>query len=315
MRKFTKYFTSILLIIMLIIVISFKIKSSICFDLVKEYSKNKILSSHYDLTADFYNIPYKDIESNPMYLDIYKSKYKPSEPSPVIIYVHGGAWTSGSKKIPNVMIPFLNVLRKNGFSIVSISYELMDDNINFNKQICDVKDAIRWVNKNKDIYNFNCNNIGLVGFSAGAHLSLMASYSDENEFIDDYELSSYSSNVNYVIDLFGPTDLSTLNPINDYYDFSTVVSNLGETENIIYEYSPINHLKENLPSTLIVHSKSDKLVPYNSNSLSLFECSSKLNNDIKLVTLDNMEHSLKDISANDIKKIILNVWLFINSNI
>lgn len=314
MKKLKKYFISTILVIVLITIIITKNELSICFDLVKEYSKSKILSSHNDLSADFYDIPYKDIESNPMYLDIYKSKYKYSEPSPVIIYVHGGAWTNGTKKIPNVMIPFLNVLRENGFSIISISYEIIDDNINFNKQICDVKDAVRWVNKNKDIYNFNCNNIGLVGFSAGAHLSLMASYSDENEFVDDYELSSYSSDVKYVIDFFGPTDLSTLDPINDYYDFSTVVSNLGETENIIYEYSPINHLKENLPSTLIVHSKSDTLVPYDNNSLSLFECSSKLHNDIRLVTLDNMEHSLKNISTNDIKKIILNAWLFINNN-
>lgn len=314
MKKIIIYLTSTLLVIALITISIFKSELSICFDLVKECSKNKILSSQDKLTADFSDIPYKDINSNPMYLDIYKSKYKSNSSSPVIIYVHGGAWTNGSKKIPKVFAPFLRVLRENGFSIISISYETIDDNINFNKQISDVKDAVRWVNKNKDIYNFNCNNIGLIGFSAGAHLSLMASYSEENEFIDDYELSSYSSNVKYVVDFFGPTDLSTLDAVNEYYDFSTVVSNLGETENIIYSYSPINRLKENLPNTLIVHSKCDTIVPYTGNSLKLFEHSSNLNNNIKLVTLDNMEHSLKNIDANDIKKIIFNTWLFINNN-
>ena len=34
-------------------------------------------------------------------------------------------------------------------------------------------------------YNFNENKIGVIGASSGAHLALMAAYSDNNEFIDD----------------------------------------------------------------------------------------------------------------------------------
>lgn len=76
--------------------------------------------------------------------------------------------------------------------------------------VSDVKDAIRWVYKNKDEYNFDTNNIGLLGISSGAHLSLLSAYSSEDEFIGDKKLANYPSKVNYVIDIFGPTELSTL---------------------------------------------------------------------------------------------------------
>jgi acetyl esterase/lipase len=64
--------------------------------------------------------------------------------------------------------------------------------------------------KNAEKYNFDTNNIGLFGASAGAHLSLMAAYTPDNTFIGSPELSSYSAKVNYVIDHYGPVDLNKL---------------------------------------------------------------------------------------------------------
>ena len=103
----------------------------------------------------------------------------------------------------------------------------MKEEIIFDKQISDVKDTIRWVYKNKDKYNFDIENIGLIGPSAGAHLAMMAAYSENDEFIGDSSLKDYPSQVKYVVDLFGPAELSKIN-LN--YGPREIVENLSKND-------------------------------------------------------------------------------------
>lgn len=268
------------------------------------------------ITPDSYtykDIKYKETNGVPLTLDLYSPIEVPDKGSPVIIYVHGGSWAYGDKNIPSVLTPILDSFREEGYSILSVSYELMDESINFGKQISDVKDSIRWVYKNKDEYKFNTNEIGLIGISAGAHLSLMAGYSDNAEFTDDNSLVNYSSSIKYILDFFGPTDLSTLDTSALESDFNGLLSKIENKNEIIEKYSPINYLKEDLPNTLVVHSKSDKLVPYE-NSLKLYEKSAELGNKIKLVSVEEMGHDLSNINTEDATVIAINVLRFLVNN-
>lgn len=143
-------------------------------------------------TANLKDIIYKNTNNVPLTLDIYKSKKQLSKGSPVILYVHGGSWAYGNKEIPSALSPILDTFREEGFTIISIEYELMKPGVNFDKLVCDVKDSIRWIYKNKDTYNFNTKEIGILGISAGAHLSLLASYTDDGKFTDDKNFRSLS---------------------------------------------------------------------------------------------------------------------------
>ena len=55
----------------------------------------------------------------------------------------------------------------------------MEDEVIFYKQVSDIKDTVRWINKNRDIYNFDAENVGIIGVSSGAHLAMMAAYSEK----------------------------------------------------------------------------------------------------------------------------------------
>lgn len=325
MKKFFKYIFLILIIFILSFGFIFRNRISLYFNVIKTIAQLKDNFSSLPTNSDFLNttiasdsfttknIEYKNTNGVPLTLDIYGPHTQPKNGSPIIMYIHGGSWIYGNKDLPAPLTPLLNSFREQGYSIISVDYELLSNDINFEKQVSDVKDAIRWVSKNKDEYNFNTDEIGLIGVSSGAHLSLMAGYTDNSEFIDEKELSSYPCDVKYILDFFGPTDLSTLDINSAGSEFDNLLSQINNKSSIIDKYSPINYLKKGLPSTLIVHSESDTLVPY-SNSLDLYEKSYSLGNKVKLVTAKELNHDLSNLNAEDAGLIAINVLNFLVKN-
>lgn len=321
MKKIIKYFFVILLLIAVSIPIAFRYRIALFYNIYKEYTSysqdfssltmQDVLNESTDLNKN--TVIYKSTQNTKLPLDIYSPEKTPKGGSPVILYVHGGSWAYGDSTIPGILSPLLKSFIDEGYTIVSVSYELLNSKIDFNKQVCDVKDAIRWVYKNKDNYNFNTDEIGVIGISAGAHLSLLACYSEDNDFVDAEDLSSYSSQVKYIVDFFGPTDLNTLDESIATEDITTAVGKFKNNAAYIEKYSPINYVKKDLPKTLIIHSKSDTMVPYE-NSLNLYNKSKELNNNVKLVTVNDMNHDLSNMSQDDGKNIILNFLTFVVNN-
>lgn len=166
-----------------------------------------------EITTLTENIVYKtNKKGNPIALDLYMPKNVSTEKIPVLIYVHGGGWIEGDKVIhaDDYVETTIKKLSPKQYAVISINYTLLNDSTHFPLPLEDTKDAVRWVRKNAGKYNFDTNNIGLFGASAGAHLSLMAAYTPDNTYIGSPELSAYSAKVNYVIDHYGPADLNKL---------------------------------------------------------------------------------------------------------
>ncbi|MDR6405976.1 MULTISPECIES: alpha/beta hydrolase [Chryseobacterium] len=233
------------------------------------------------------NIIYKtDQQGKSILLDLYKPKKASSEKLPVVIYVHGGGWVQGDKIIradSYIENTILKLIEKN-YAVISIDYTLVSETVHFPSPIEDTKDAVKWVRKNADKYNFDQNNIGLFGASAGAHLSMLAAYTNDNEFVGNPELSPYSAKVNYVISNFGPTDLNKLLhtragkiPVFFIGLFAKNIVDLREKivtgmsgydikkdKRKVIEYfktiSPLTYVDNGIP-TLIVQGDKDKVVP------------------------------------------------------
>lgn len=321
MKKILKYFFIVLLLITISIPLVFRHRIALCYNVYKEYTtyKDKISDMNLgdilleDTSLKTKKVIYKTTHNTNLPLEIYSPETIPKTGSPVILYVHGGSWAYGSSEIPDLLSPLLKSFIDEGYTIISVTYELLNSKIDFTKQVCDVKDSIRWVYKNKNEYNFNTDEIGMIGISAGAHLSLLAAYSDENAFTDDESLEAYSSKIKYLVDFFGPTDLNTLDKSIATKDITNALSKMQDNNEYIDKFSPINYVKKDVPKTLIIHSKSDSLVPYE-NSLNLYNKSKELNNNVKLVTVNDMNHDLSNISEDDAKTIILNFLIFVINN-
>ncbi len=87
--------------------------------------------------------------------------------APVVIMVHGGAWTVGNKQIAigPAQAQFFN---QQGFIYISINYRLAPDHA-FPAPVEDAAAAIAFVHKNAKAYGGNPDAIFLMGHSSGAH--------------------------------------------------------------------------------------------------------------------------------------------------
>lgn len=280
----------------------------------------KISSSLPTISSDFYNEPindisykdliYKERNGQKLKLDLYMSN-ELNEPKPVIIYVFGNGWMYGDKSIPSAISSIIDLLKDEGFAVISTSYELMNDEVILDKQISDVKDTIRWVYKNKDKYNFDVDNIGIIGPSAGAQLSMVAAFSNDDDFKGDESLSNYSSKVKYIVDLFGP---AKLDEINLSVGPSEIVNKFTESDigELSKKFSPINYVHKKMPDTLIVHSVKDAVVPYQS-SKDLYDKALEYNNNFEFYTLENCNHYLENLSQSEALSLYMKIVDYILS--
>lgn len=261
------------------------------------------------------NITYKTNSlGTPVSLDLYKPKASSSEKLSVVIYVHGGAWAKGDKTVRanNYIENFILKLVEKNFAVISIEYTLVSDKVHFPLPIEDTKDAVRWVRKNAEKYNFDTNNIGYFGVSSGAHLSLLAAYTNDNEYTGSPELSAYSAKVNYVVDNFGPTDLNKLLhtrlgkvPVSIVGLFFKPIVEIREklvfgisgysikTEkrkavDYLETVSPVNDTEDGVP-TFILHGNKDKVAPLK-HSKKLVKKLNKNNIENKLIVVKDGNH-------------------------
>ncbi|MCL8537027.1 alpha/beta hydrolase [Chryseobacterium gallinarum] len=251
----------------------------------------------------------------PVSLDIYTPKTASNEKFPVLIYVHGGGWVEGDKIVyaDNYLETTIAKLIARQYAVISINYTLLNSSTHFPLPLEDTKDAIRWVRKNAEKYNFDTNNIGLFGASAGAHLSLLAAYTPDEAFTGNPELSSYSAKVNYVIDHYGPVDLNKLfhtrlgtipvfmigriskKIVNLQQNLVKALSgyNIKKDQERAIEYlktiSPASYTSAGVP-TLIVQGNKDKVVPL-SQSKKLYRKLKRAKIQTSLIVVDNGVHS------------------------
>lgn len=321
MKRFFKLFSLFFIVTTVVLLIVFHKRIILSYEIVNKYLtlKNQIWTTQeidVEKSADsmeYRDVVYKNTNGVPLTLDVYTPLKQVYKTSPVILYVHGGSFAYGNKNIPEALTPILDTFREQGYTIISTSYELMRNKENFNKQVSDIKDTIRWIYKNKTDYNFDTDEIGVIGISSGAYLSLMAGYSNNKDFTDDSDLSNYPSSVKYLIDFAGPTDLSLLDTSALNYDLSKIFTSIKNKDDLLQKYNPIDYVTPKSPNTLIIHSNLDSLVPYES-SKKLYDQLISQKANAELITLNSTAHDLSSISSNDISSISKGLLKFIIFN-
>jgi acetyl esterase/lipase len=123
---------------------------------------------------------------------------------PLIVWIHGGGWSAGSKD--QDCVPRDKQLMARGFAVACMNYRLTSEAV-WPAQIIDVKAAIRTLRAQAPRYGLYADKIGLWGASAGGHLAAMAGAAAD---VPQWEVGPHrdvSSRVQAVVDDFGPSDL------------------------------------------------------------------------------------------------------------
>jgi acetyl esterase/lipase len=193
-------------------------------------------------------------------------------PFPCVVCYHGGGWRGGHRKDLSVgnkdffgkATPrIIETIAASGYVAVSASYRLAPK-AQFPAQIQDAKTAIRFLRENAKKYAIDAERLGVLGFSAGGHLALLAGLADRSAELEGPLYPTPSSQVACVVSYFGPTDLSLYSTSPGLED-AFMVPLLGKEcklDNTLYKKaSPIEYVTKKAPPILMIHGTFDLIVP------------------------------------------------------
>jgi acetyl esterase/lipase len=213
-----------------------------------------------------------------MTMDVFAPKEKANGLG--IIFCVSGGWFSAKENInANFYKPFLN----RGYTVFAVVHG-SQPKFTIPEVLEDMHRAVRYIKVHAKEYEVDPERLGIMGGSAGGHLSLMQgnAFRPPNPEAKD-PLERVSTRVAAVACFFPPTDflnygeegkvalgdgtLSAFRPPFDFWEREkgtnklVVIADEERRKAIGKLISPITHVKKESAPTLIIHGDADKLVP------------------------------------------------------
>lgn len=228
-----------------------------------------------NIKPTYQDVEFARIDTISLKLDLYLPE-NIEKPVPLIIWIHGGSWSYGSKDYP---LDALTLLPR-GYAVASISYRFSQQAI-FPAQIQDVKGAVRFLRANAEKYKLDPNRFGVWGASAGGHLASLLGTTNGVRFHTigntTFDIEGniggntvYSSDVQAVVDWYGPTNFRTIMNYPSGVDRRSadnsqarlIDGRLTDSLDKAALASPITYVSPDDPPFLIQHGKKDNTIPY-----------------------------------------------------
>lgn len=227
-------------------------------------------------------------------VDVYLAKS--DQPTPAMIYIHGGGWRGGSKRsVPGWLRRFV---ASGQLSVVSVEYRFTDV-ATHPAQVNDCLRAIQFVRHNATKWNIDAKRLGVTGGSAGGHLSAyVALHGDAASADSTDEIERQSSRVACAVSFAGPTDWSLLSTIEHRhpayrqligYEPGTPAADLSTR--LVKDVSPISFATKDDPPVMQVHGDKDDIVPLEHAS-TLHRKLTSLSVRSELVTIKGARHEV-----------------------
>lgn len=204
-------------------------------------------------------------------MDIYEPPATAARPAPVALYVHGGGFTLGDRKLRGLgatlannagaLLPRLRAaLNQRGFVVASIDYRLPPRSP-WPAQIEDARCAVRFLRAHALAFGIDPGRIGVWGSSGGGTLVSLLGLAGPQAGFDHGQYAEQPSGVQAVVDMFGPSDLTNL---TDSAPFDRLVARLalGDSASVRHAASPLSYAgAAGGPPFLILHGSEDKDMP------------------------------------------------------
>ena len=201
-----------------------------------------------------------------------------------VIYLHGGAWQSFDKDVGTR--PFFRHLTSLGHVVMDVSYRMVRET-DMQGMLGDAKRAIAWLKADAAHLGVNPETIVVSGASAGGHLALMAAYTPNSPDFDPEGVRAVDTTVRGVIAYYPVPDLRTLKDTWSEQAMHPLAHVLGrslgyfskagylrwtelaerlfggsvdEIGDLLLTYSPVAHVGDHCPPTLILQGQHDHVV-------------------------------------------------------
>jgi len=225
---------------------------------------------------------YKEVDDVEILADVFLPVT--DEVRAVVLYIHGGGFMFGSR-IDRPRKPLLDKLIEANYAVVSIDYRLAPE-IKLAEIIKDARDACIWIrNQGPSLFNADPNRLAVIGGSAGGFLATACGYMVKPRpqaviaisGFADFEFAKPSTDrsilkQNKLYDSVGKEILTQGGEDRYKLCFFLLDNGLWPWEVLGFEPKsnqekvnallPINHINSDYPATLLIHSKSDPVVPF-----------------------------------------------------
>lgn len=211
-------------------------------------------------------------------MDVFTPKETPNRAA--VIFVVSGGWFSAHEAINQ---GFVTPLVNKGYTVFAVVHG-SQPRFTIPEAISDLHRSIRFIRSKADEFHIDSNRFGIIGGSAGGHLSLMMGTSGQPENPQAKDpVDRHSSRVQAVACFYPPTDflnwgepgvvalgtgpLGWLPAPFDFVENDTKtkrferITDEEKLKKIGQEISPITHVSADDPPTLIIHGDADKVVP------------------------------------------------------
>ena len=196
-------------------------------------------------------------------LDVYRQRGADLTDAPVLLQIHGGAWSVGSKDTQGV--PLMLHMAARGWVCVAINYRLSPRDP-FPAHLVDVKRASAWVREHIGGYGGDPSFLALTGGSAGGHLTALAALTaNEPEYQPGFERADTSVQAAVpfygVYDLAGSIGTRQSTQMRDRFLAPRVLfGDPGADLEPFEKASPILRVHRDAPPVLVIHGARDSLV-------------------------------------------------------
>jgi acetyl esterase/lipase len=238
-----------------------------------------------------------------------------ADPSPVLVYLHGGGWIEGSRsECPGEQ------LASHGYAVACVDYRLAQEGCpawsTFPGAVIDVRTAVDWLRERADEFGLDATRVALIGDSSGGHLAALTALSPDVAALRDPARASWMG-VQAVVDWYGPTTVLDAPPLFEDDPCTTPVSELQDKygENVYAARAwglflggsladpevrdraelaaPATHADASDPPVLVIHGEADPLVPVGQSEL-LVRRLREVNASVTFVSVPGMEHSWQE---------------------
>ncbi|XP_028270288.1 probable isoprenylcysteine alpha-carbonyl methylesterase ICME [Parambassis ranga] len=237
-------------------------------------------------------------------LDLYyppnNEKSEDVSAAPLVVFIYGGAWGSGERYVYCLLAR--QMAEELSATVICPDYCTYPKG-NVLAMVQDVADCLVWAQESAQKFNFNKDNIVLIGHSAGAHLCALTTLflidGREELFIESSKQQDVTLSIKGIIGLSGVYN------IMDHYEHeqkraveyvSTMHKAMNGVGNFAY-YSPTHFLKKlsqeklnRVPQFTLLHGTSDFIVPVES-SINFSELLTSLSVKVTLYLLPGVDHT------------------------
>jgi acetyl esterase/lipase len=179
------------------------------------------------------------------------------EKAPVLLQIHGGAWTISHKGQQGLLL--MNQMAARGWVCVAANYRLAPKH-RWPTQIVDVKRAIAWVREHIAEYGGDPDYLILTGGSAGGHLSALATVTPSDPAWQP-GFEDADTSVSGCVPFYGIYDFDSKDayskPMRQF--LSRVLFPPGATIDDFRNASALHRLTDDVPEFLVVHGTNDSL--------------------------------------------------------